>query len=80
VRVAVNGQPRRSWGGVLLAMGASMDQGYTFSTVQGRVLAAGTELPVLVVPPHRMTDSIYARSDRVALELCYCSVFASAGA
>lgn len=75
VRVAVNGQPRSSWGGVLLALGASMDQSYTFSTVNGRVLTPGSELPVLTVPPHPMTDSLYERSDRIALDLCYCSVY-----
>jgi hypothetical protein len=79
--VTFDGKPEPRWGPVVRGLvGLPEDRfdyprGYVHSTLNGQVLLPGAAISILRVPPGPGADSASARSGRLGMEVCYCSVY-----
>jgi len=75
VTVAVDGEPVQSWNEVLTRTLGTDSVDYGMSAVTGNVIAAGESVTLISLLSEDHVRSVWEASQRVSLELCYCSVF-----
>lgn len=72
--ITVDGEPVGDWKEFFERLGLDVSR-YVTSYVARGALPAGTVHEVLVLDPEQPVDELYRLQDRVAISLCYCSVY-----
>lgn len=75
VVVSVDGRPTRSWPEVFRAVLDSPTRRYGSSSVGDRVIRAGETVNWFELPTDVLPSDVQARIARVAIEICYASVY-----
>ena len=76
VRLAVDGQPKADWAGVLDAYAAAEQRQYLQSQIDGRTLSAGQDIQVFQTKDKNLIASLLsADAPAMAVEICYCSIY-----
>jgi hypothetical protein len=77
MQVRVDGEPVSTWTAMFQALGVS-DSTWSQDKTNGRVLPGQSTLPSLQAPGGDRARAVYAaylEDERIALSLCYCSVY-----
>lgn len=76
VSATVDGVPRTSWTAVLDAL-VGEDRAWSLRSahIQGRVVPAGESFLTVEVADSTVADRVQQQLDRLALDVCYCSVY-----
>lgn len=73
--VTFNGKPVQTWAELLELVHPEKSVRITYSQVGNRVLPAGDFETVLTVADAAVADSVQAQIERLAVEICYCSIY-----
>jgi hypothetical protein len=75
--LTVDGKPVRTWKELITALAGQrekVDEHYSFSTLRGRVVAAGAHIAALQIKPGTTASAFAAAEERLHGSICYCSV------
>ena len=76
VRVTVDDTVRQTWPEVLRSLIPDQRPPSTYqSYINDRIIPPGEEVTTLGVPPGEAADSAHNQLERLAFEICYCSVY-----
>jgi hypothetical protein len=75
VRVTFDQKPIHTWTELILGVHPAQQVHYEHSKVGGRVLPAGDFETVLEVSDPATADAVRTQIDRLAIEICYCSIY-----
>lgn len=75
VRVTFDGEPIQTWTDLIRRVHPARQIHYSHSEVGNRVLPADDFETVLTVTDAAVADSIQAHIERLAIEICYCSIY-----
>lgn len=74
VEITVDGKAVADWASFLMALGIEQEN-YTVSFIGKRVIASGSTVEALIIPPGDAADQLYQSFNRVGLKVCYASVY-----
>ncbi len=75
VRVTFDREPIQTWTELIRRVNPGQPAPYTYSQVGNRVVPAGDFEKVFAVSEAGVADSIQTPIERLAIEVCYCSVY-----
>jgi hypothetical protein len=73
VQILVDGKPQRNWPAVFRALGLNYGHHIPYSTINGVVIAANERVDQLVFPSAEDFNAYARLTQRVELNVCYCS-------
>ena len=79
IEVAVDGKPVRSWADVLAAILGKSGPNFNVATVAGHGIRAGDRIEMLGLPAEELPPDFWKAVGRVAVTVCYASVFGDLG-
>lgn len=75
VEVKVNGEPQRNWPETFQALIGLGETGWNKSTLNRRIVRQGDEIRALAVQSPTLADEVNAHAARLAVTVCYCSIY-----